>query len=350
MARPMISWVLLFASFFLFHSAGNCSADDQTFDANPTQPTAAPTGSKQEINLTNLGTTPSLTRVETWNESSQQFVAETTEDAAILFEIKDGKLRRKTKLFPNARYRVTISHTKDMKVTQFVVPLAVKSGDLTIEREAPAPSTASISLTGSSNSLTSLYSAFPQHAQRQFEDLVVDEARGWGASGRDRDRRNYVFHYDYTPEDTCRKIATILRDTATVIGTKTAVNVAEAETELKGRFEQFYKEGDSRFRTKNPRKEDWQPFLQHIDQEAHKKMISGLETSPAYLQIVLLEMANGFERLAKEITGLENSVGGSASSNSASGTTGSGVTGSGVGTSSRRRSRRCGCWSLLLAP
>lgn len=347
MTRHSRCWVVLIAAFTLFQADRPAFSQETSIKIKGSTAPAASVPNELVLEDITAADEPKVKEVKLWDDTAKDYVAA---PVALFQIVPPNKLR--VNVLTNSRYKVTITFKDGEKTGEVALPFIVKNKTLALEDPEATPPAPTLSIGAVGDSLDALYTAVPQHPQKQFENLVVDLAKGWGATATGR--KNYVFDFDYTPEDTCAKISAILRETVAGLGTPDAATLAAIDKVMKGRFEQFYVEGDSRFRTKNPRKEDWQPFLQHLSAEVHKIVsASGLDTNPAYLKIVLLELANGFDRLAKEITALEDSVRGGGNGTATGGsTTGTSATGYGTGGSiSRyRKLRRRICHLKALAP
>ncbi|MFN0051501.1 MAG: hypothetical protein ACKV0T_04875 [Planctomycetales bacterium] len=168
-----------------------------------------------------------------------------------------------------------------------------------------------------------------------FKSMVLQLASNWGTVSGDKNHKDYVARFDLTPADTCSKIANILREAAKGLESA-APDVVAVESKMKQNFEFFYKSGESEYRLKNPYVDDWKPFLQRLEKEARSKIPQGKEKDPKFLQLMLLELADGFSQLGDEFRGVTTRA------------TAQGTTGQSMGSDSGYRGRRrCRCSSLL---
>jgi hypothetical protein len=134
----------------------------------------------------------------------------------------------------------------------------------------------------------------------EFKTLVIQTAGAWGTThtgGRD-----YVARFDQRPAETCTTIAGILRDTAKELRAERPIE--EARTTMEARFEQFYRSGDSEYFLVNPYEHDWEPFLQAL-QNAVTERAGDRINDPQYVQLVLIELAEGFAELANLFRGVD---------------------------------------------
>ena len=170
----------------------------------------------------------------------------------------------------------------------------------------------------------------------ELDKLVVSAARTWQfhpAGGA------LIFRYDHYPEATAKKIAEVLGKTAKDLESPT-MSVEEARTKMKEYFEQFYESGDRPYSVVNVYEEDWKPFLKHLQQEVENQVKVPEDPSAAkdMWKLAVVELADGFEQLAKEIVDAKTVVdGGTITASGAGGT---------YGTSESGR-RRVSCWNLL---
>jgi hypothetical protein len=170
----------------------------------------------------------------------------------------------------------------------------------------------------------------------ELDKLVVSTARTWqfhptgGA---------LIFRYDHYPEATAKKIAEVLGKTAKDLESPT-MTVEEARTKMKEYFEQFYESGDRPYSVVNVYEEDWKPFLKHLQQEVENQVKVPEDPSAAkdMWKLAVVELADGFEQLAKEIVDAKSVVDGGTITPSGAGGT--------YGTSESGR-RRVSCWNLL---
>ncbi len=170
----------------------------------------------------------------------------------------------------------------------------------------------------------------------ELDKLVLTSARTWqfhptGGS--------LVFRYDHYPEATAKKIAEVLGKTAKDLENP-AMTVDGARSKMKEYFEQFYESGDRPYSVINVHEEDWKPFLKHLQEEVEKQVKVPDDPAAAkdMWKLVVVELADGFEQLAKEIVDGKTVVDGGTVTASGGGAT--------YGTSDSGR-RRVSCWNLL---
>lgn len=127
-------------------------------------------------------------------------------------------------------------------------------------------------------------------------ELVMTEAANWDSSG-EAGRRRYVKRFDTYPITSCRDLARIFRETAKDLADKKPIG--DADLAMRTRIEEFYNRGASKYRERNPLKEDWQPFLQHLEKRLQEKYSATTLNDPVFAQFVLGELADGFDQLAQ---------------------------------------------------
>lgn len=177
-------------------------------------------------------------------------------------------------------------------------------------------------------------------------ELVITEATNWHTTSSSGDRRQYVAKFDAYPITSCKTIARIFRETATDLATPGS-DVQAAYVKMKAKFDEFYKQGESRFRSVNPNKDDWQPFLQHLEQVIREKYAGDL-TKADFAKWVVSELATGFDNLGKIWLdgGINRGIAGGGSTNASTQGGASGSDGYGYGYT-RKAKIRCHCARLL---
>lgn len=178
-------------------------------------------------------------------------------------------------------------------------------------------------------------------------ELVMTEAANWDSSG-EAGRRRYVKRFDTYPITSCRDLARIFRETAKDLADKRPM--ADADLAMRTKIEEFYNRGASKYRERNPLKEDWQPFLQHLEKRLQEKYSATTLNDPVFAQFVLGELADGFDQLAQvwldaAFNAGVHDVGDQPALNSA-GTTYAAGSDAGSGSCPRCR-KRCRCARLL---
>lgn len=131
--------------------------------------------------------------------------------------------------------------------------------------------------------------------KEEISKLVLTEAANWDTSGVPG-RRRYVKRFDTYPITSCRDIARIFRETSEQLAGGMAIKDADAA--MRTKIEEFYKRGESKYRTRNPLQEDWQPFLQHLEKLLNDKYAAETISDPNVARFILGELADGFEQLA----------------------------------------------------
>ena len=126
-------------------------------------------------------------------------------------------------------------------------------------------------------------------------ELVITEAANWDTSG-EAGRRRYVKRFDTYPISSCREIARIFRETADELAADESFE--NANRSMRTKIEEFYKRGDSKYRTRNPLREDWQPFLLHLEKRLQEQFSATTLADPNFAKFVLGELAEGFDKLA----------------------------------------------------
>lgn len=236
--------------------------------------------------------------------------------------------------------------TKGAYVLKFLVPK--DGGNKTVRLpvfvsdESPVASSL-IGAAGNSVDVNALRNAFKVEPN-EFKNLVLTLAKSWGSVSGDKNHKDYVAYFDHSPISTCSSIAKILRDSATDLQ-KPNVTISAARDTMKARFQQLYAAGENEFSRINPVKRDWQPFLTRLESDVEtriKTKYADREQDKDFLQLVLTEMADGFDQLADEFRG--TNVGNTATG---AGMAGSGGDGSFSDDPCCRRRRRCRCSSLL---
>lgn len=176
-------------------------------------------------------------------------------------------------------------------------------------------------------------------------ELVMTEAANWDSTGTSG-RRKYVARFDTYPITSCRTIARILRETADALSQTAPEDFAKVDSDMKLKLEEFYKTEDSEFRRRNPLRDDWKPFLEHIRKRLGEKYGEDSLKDQAFAEFLLREVADGMDQLGNvwldAATDDLHVIQGSSGS--------SGAVSSSAGSSSAscpRCRRRCRCARLL---
>lgn len=128
--------------------------------------------------------------------------------------------------------------------------------------------------------------------------LVYQLAAHWADEGKGR--KNFVFDFDYTPEQTLRELSFIYSTAFEELEKGTPIREVMADKEQ--RLEILYASGYSRFRLVNPLETDWKPFVLELEKRLATWAGSvGLEAfyRPSYAGVYL-----GFALLEELLSGL----------------------------------------------